>query len=81
MTDTQKRLNVFPTRMTLQLMLGKLKAAEKGHDLLKRKATVLAYHFRAKMRAIAQNKKALETEMKKAHLSLASAKYAAGEIG
>jgi V-type H+-transporting ATPase subunit D len=81
MTDAQKRLNVFPTRMTLQLMKGKLKGAIKGHDLLKKKADALTLRFRAILKEIAKKKKAMSAVMKKAHLSLAAAKYAAGEIG
>jgi V-type H+-transporting ATPase subunit D len=80
MSDAQKRLNVFPTRMTLQLMKVKLKGAQRGHDLLKKKADALAMRFRVILKNIKKNKSLMGAVMRKAHLSLASAKYAAGEF-
>jgi V-type H+-transporting ATPase subunit D len=80
MSDAQKRLNVFPTRMTLQMMKAKLKGAQRGHDLLKKKADALAMRFRSILKNIKKNKSGMGAIMRKAHLSLASAKYAAGEF-
>ena len=40
------REQVFPTRMTLGLMKTKLKGAEVGHTLLKRKSEALTKRFR-----------------------------------
>jgi len=37
---------VFPTRMTLAIMKGKLKGATQGHSLLKRKSEALTKRFR-----------------------------------
>jgi len=71
---------VFPTRMTLQLMNGKLKGAKKGHDLLKKKADALTMRFRAILKEILQNKEAMGKEMRDAHFSLATAKYHAGDF-
>jgi len=76
----EQKINVFPTRMTLQLMNGKLKGAKKGHDLLKKKADALAIRFRAILKEILANKEAMGKEMRDAHFSLASAKYHAGEF-
>jgi V-type H+-transporting ATPase subunit D len=81
MTDAQKRLSVFPTRMTLQAMKGRLKGAQKGHDLLKKKADALAMRFRIILKNIKKNKQAMGAVMRKAYLSLASAKFTAGEFG
>ena len=36
-----ERLNVFATRMTLTMMKGRVKGAQQGHKLLKRKADAL----------------------------------------
>jgi len=80
MSDSQKRLNVFPTRMTLQMMKAKLKGAQRGHDLLKKKADALALRFRSILKNIKKNKSGMGAIMRKAHLSLASSKYAAGEF-
>lgn len=41
-----QREAVFPTRMTLTLMKGKLKGATQGHSLLKRKSEALTKRFR-----------------------------------
>ncbi|KAL6053155.1 V-type proton ATPase subunit D [Balamuthia mandrillaris] len=76
----EKRLNVFPTRMALQMLKGKLKGAKTGHDLLKKKADALVMRFRAILKEIIKNKEIMGEEMRKAHFSLASAKYHAGEI-
>jgi V-type H+-transporting ATPase subunit D len=38
---SQAREAVFPTRQSLGLMKTKLKAAQQGHDLLKRKSEAL----------------------------------------
>lgn len=40
------REQVFPTRMTLGLMKTKLKGAQQGHSLLKRKSEALTKRFR-----------------------------------
>jgi len=76
----ESRINVFPTRMTLQTMKGKLKGAKKGHDLLKKKADALTIRFRAILKEILANKEAMGKEIREAHFSLASAKYHAGEF-
>lgn len=41
MTSVQDREAVFPTRQSLGLMKAKLKGAETGHSLLKRKSEAL----------------------------------------
>ena len=40
------RINIFPSRGAQTLMKGRLKAAEKGHKLLKSKADALQMRFR-----------------------------------
>jgi len=40
-TMSGERLNVFATRMTLTMMKGRVKGAQQGHKLLKRKADAL----------------------------------------
>ena len=40
------RINIFPSRGAQTIMKGRLKAAEKGHKLLKSKADALQMRFR-----------------------------------
>lgn len=42
----KQRLAIFPTRMALTNMKNKLKAAQRGHMLLKRKSDALTQKFR-----------------------------------
>lgn len=44
--------NIFPTRMALTSMKGKLKGAQQGHSLLKRKAEALTRRFREILKKI-----------------------------
>jgi len=74
------KINVFPTRMTLQLMKGKQKGAKRGYDLLKKKADALTMRFRAILKEILANKEAMGKEMREAHFALATAKYHAGDF-
>jgi len=80
MASKDTKINVFPTRMTLQLMKGKQKGAKKGYDLLKKKADALTIRFRIILKEILANKEAMGKEMREAHFSLASAKYHAGDF-
>eukprot|EP01114_Cavostelium_apophysatum_P016800 TRINITY_DN484_c0_g1_i1.p1 TRINITY_DN484_c0_g1~~TRINITY_DN484_c0_g1_i1.p1 ORF type:complete len:268 (+),score=75.56 TRINITY_DN484_c0_g1_i1:952-1755(+) len=71
------RLNVFPTRMTLTVMKGKLKGAVRGHSLLKKKSDALTIKFRAILSKIGESKTSMGTSLKAASFSLAKAKWAA----
>jgi len=77
---TDKRLNVFPTRLTLQTMKLRKKGAQKGHDLLKRKADALTLRFREILKEIVNKKEDMGAQMRDAFFSLAAAKYAAGDF-
>jgi len=74
---SKARLNVFPTRMTLQVMKSKLKGAVRGHSLLKKKSDALTLRFRSILSKIAECKESMGTSMKSASFSLAKAKWAA----
>jgi len=73
----QTRMNIFPTRMALTTMKGRLKGATKGHSLLKKKSDALTLRFRAivtKLKDIKKEK--LKSVMQTAFFSLAVAKNA-----
>jgi len=77
---TTKRLKIFPTRMALTNLKVKLKGAQKGHDLLKKKADALTLRFRAILKEIDEKKKLMGEEMRTAYFSLTNAKWAAGDF-
>lgn len=80
MSGAGNREAVFPTRMNLQLMKTKLKGANTGHSLLKRKSEALTKRFREITRRIDTAKRKMSRIMQIASLSLAEVTYAAGDI-
>ncbi|CAH1790951.1 unnamed protein product [Owenia fusiformis] len=74
------RIAIFPSRMALTTMKGKLKGAQKGHSLLKKKADALTLRFRQILKKIIETKMLMGDVMKEAAFSLAEAKFASGEI-
>lgn len=71
---------VPPTRMNQQVFKLKLKAAEGGHRLLKKKADALKVKFRDYAKAIAETKSSMATDSSSAFFSLTQAEYAAGNF-
>jgi len=80
MGSSGTRLNVFPTRMALTIMKGKLKGAVRGHSLLKKKSDALTMRFRAILGKIAEAKENMGLQIKDASFSLSKAKYAASPV-
>lgn len=76
---SSNREQVFPTRMTLGLMKNKLKGANQGHSLLKRKSEALTKRFRDITRRIDDAKQKMGRVMQTAAFSLAEVTYATGE--
>ncbi|GAB1601468.1 V-type proton ATPase subunit D-like [Argonauta hians] len=74
------RLNIFPSRMALTLMKGRLKGAQKGHSLLKKKADALTLRFRSILKRIIETKMLMGDIMKEATFSLAEAKFTTGDF-
>ncbi|KAI8788030.1 V-type proton ATPase subunit D [Biomphalaria glabrata] len=74
------RLNVFPSRMALAIIKTRLKGAQKGHSLLKKKADALTLRFRMILRKIITTKTEVGEVMKTAQFSLAEAKFTCGDI-
>ncbi|KAH7395102.1 ATP synthase subunit D-domain-containing protein [Phaeosphaeria sp. MPI-PUGE-AT-0046c] len=82
MSGSGAREAVFATRQSLSLMKGKLKGAQTGHDLLKRKSEALTKRFREITRRIDEAKRKMGRVMQVAAFSLAEVTYAVGgDIG
>lgn len=79
MSGAGNREQVFPTRMTLGLMKGKLKGAQQGHSLLKRKSEALTKRFRDITQRIDDAKRKMGKVMQVAAFSLAEVQYATGD--
>lgn len=82
MSGAVNREAVFPTRQSLGVMKAKLKGAQIGHDLLKRKSEALTKRFREITRRIDEAKRKMGRVMQIAAFSLAEVTYAVGgDIG
>jgi H(+)-transporting ATP synthase subunit D len=81
MSSSGQREAVFPTRMTLNVTKGRLKGAQTGHSLLKRKADALTKRFRTITSKIDEAKRKMGKVMQVASFSLAEVQYVAGDIG
>ena len=71
---------IIPTRMELQNLKGKLKGAQKGYDLLKKKADALTLKFRALLREIREIKLKVGDLSKEALFSYTEVKFIANDI-
>jgi len=78
MSGAGNREAVFPTRQSLGVMKTKLKGAEIGHSLLKRKSEALTKRFREITRRIDEAKRKMGRVMQIASFSLAEVSYATG---
>ncbi|MCJ1311324.1 H(+)-transporting V1 sector ATPase subunit D [Agyrium rufum] len=82
MSGAGDREAVFPTRQSLGAMKSKLKGAETGHSLLKRKSEALTKRFREITKRIDEAKRKMGRVMQIAAFSLAEVTYAVGgDIG
>ncbi|OBZ90133.1 V-type proton ATPase subunit D [Choanephora cucurbitarum] len=80
MSGNNQRLNIFPTRMALTNMKLKLKGAQTGHSLLKRKSEALTKRFRGITVKIDELKRKMGQVMQLASFSLAEVQYITGDI-
>lgn len=71
--------NVIASRMALQTWKLKLKAAVKGHSLLKKKSDALTVRLRAIRNTLFQEKMEMGPKLKESSFSLAEVFWAAGE--
>jgi len=80
MSGKGAREAVFPTRMTLNTTKTRLKGAQTGHSLLKRKADALTKRFRDITGKIDEAKRKMGKVMQVASFSIAEVNYATGDI-
>jgi len=80
MSSRDDKIAVFPSRMAQTIMKARLKGAQKGHSLLKKKADALNMRFRQILSKIIENKTLMGEIMKEAAFSLAEAKFTAGDF-
>src|SRR6218665_588985 len=73
--SSKDRINIFPSRMALTVMKARLKGAQTGHSLLKKKADALQMRFRMITKKIYETKQLMGDVMKSALFSLAEAKF------
>eukprot|EP00052_Salpingoeca_macrocollata_P022197 m.192485 g.192485 ORF g.192485 m.192485 type:complete len:252 (+) comp21742_c1_seq1:62-817(+) len=72
------KISVFPSRMAQTQMKIRLKAAQRGHSLLKKKADALTMRFRAVLKQIIETKSTMGEVMREAYFFLAEAKFQTG---
>jgi len=78
--SSKDRFTVFPSRMTQTLMKTRLKGAQTGRNLLKKKADALTMRFRQILRRIIETKTLMGEVMREAALSLAETKFTMGDF-
>lgn len=74
------KINVFPSRMAMAIMKARLKGAQKGHSLLKKKSDALTMRFRLILKKIIETKMKMGDVMKESVFSLAEAKFTTGDF-
>lgn len=74
------RFPVFPSRMAQTIMKARLKGAQTGRNLLKKKADALTIRFRQILKRIIETKTLMGEVMREAALSLAEAKFTMGDF-
>lgn len=77
---TDKRLNVFPSRMVLQAIKERTKAAETGYKLLKRKSDAIKMRLNEVLKEILETKRRVVPVMRDAGFSHTDAVWAAGDF-
>eukprot|EP00048_Salpingoeca_helianthica_P014674 m.222933 g.222933 ORF g.222933 m.222933 type:complete len:246 (+) comp16135_c0_seq1:59-796(+) len=75
------RINIFPSRMALTGIKIRLKGAQRGHSLLKKKSDALTLRFRGVLKQIIKNKTLVGEVLKEAHFFIAESKFIAGNFG
>ncbi|WFD30668.1 H(+)-transporting V1 sector ATPase subunit D [Malassezia sp. CBS 17886] len=81
MAAAGQREAVFPTRMTLGTTKSRLKGAQNGHSLLKRKADALSKRFRTITAKIEEAKNQMGAVLQQAAFTMVEVGYTTGDIG
>eukprot|EP00939_MAST-03C_sp_MAST-3C-sp1_P003974 g3974.t1 len=76
----EEREEAFPTREVLQIYKRKVKGAEKGHSLLKKKADALNAQMQSMLKQIYVTKKRMGDSFQESSFALAQAQWAAGDF-
>eukprot|EP01060_Flectonema_neradi_P035388 TRINITY_DN649_c9_g1_i1.p1 TRINITY_DN649_c9_g1~~TRINITY_DN649_c9_g1_i1.p1 ORF type:complete len:251 (+),score=47.27 TRINITY_DN649_c9_g1_i1:72-824(+) len=76
---SSQRFACLPSRMTLITFKTRMKGAQKGHSLLKKKADALVLKFRSILKLLKERKEGMDDEMRDAYIALAAAQYHTGE--
>lgn len=75
------KIAIFPSRGAQSSMKARLKGAQTGHSLLKKKADALQLRFRMILKKIIDTKMLMGDVMKEASFSMAEVKFVSGDIG
>lgn len=78
--SSNNRYPALPSRMSMLVFKTRLKGAQKGHSLLKKKADALVMRHRSIMADLRQAKLNMISEMRDAHFSVTNANFIAGDI-
>jgi len=80
MSGKQIIAGTLPTRMSLTALKSRKLGAQRGFELLKRKADALKARFQKMLKVIVETKRTMGVEMGHAFFSLTEAKFTAGDI-
>ncbi|ORC84675.1 vacuolar ATP synthase subunit D [Trypanosoma theileri] len=78
--SSNNRYPALPSRMSLIAFKTRLKGAQKGHSLLKKKADALALRYRKTMGELRQAKLEMVEQIKGSYFTITQAQFIAGDI-
>ncbi|XP_044520759.1 V-type proton ATPase subunit D [Gracilinanus agilis] len=78
--SNKDRIDIFPSRMAQTIMKARLKGAQTGRNLLKKKSDAMTLRFRQILKKVIQTKVLMGEVMREAAFSLAEAKFTAGDF-
>lgn len=80
MSNATNRYPALPSRMSLIAFKTRLKGAQKGHSLLKKKADALSLRYRAVMGDLRNAKLEIADQIKGSYFTITQAQFIAGDI-